>query len=326
MDFAVYLKVLWRHRLLIAAGVLLALSLAFFSYARVGLDGVKPSVTHREDEVWRSASTLFVTQEGFPWGRSILDDVIKVGGKDGLPPAYIPRYGDPGRYSGLAQLYAALARSDDVQRAVLKDAPAGSRYETVVAKSADNSTVLPLIHVTGYAGSPQSAEALAHRAAQTFRTYLARQQIQNGIPPDRRVQLTLLSRASEPELFAGRSLVRPAFVFLLVITVFIALAFVADNAGFTWPRPSEWRRRTFPRTTGVALPARQLAKSVPLPTEPRSSGPRPAEPPTIVEPQRAESSRPAEPRNIAEPHSVEPPAAVEEPPAEEPPARVQRWA
>jgi hypothetical protein len=324
MDLAVYLNVLWRHRLLIAAGLAVAFVLAFLSFARVDLNGVTPEVSHRQQEVWRSASTLFVTQEGFPWGRSILDDVIKVGGKDGLPPAYIPRYGDPGRYSGLAQLYAALARSDEVQRAVLRNSPPGARFTTDVAKSADNSTVLPLIYMTGYGNSPQSAQAIADRAARTFRAYLAKQQTANGIPPSRRVQVTQLSGASEPELFEARSLVRPAFVFLLIVTIFVALAFVAENAGFTRPSPAGRMRRVLDGLGGDGRGAQQLATSMST-GEQTATGPRPAEARSIAGAQRAESPRGAEPRPLREQPQAKPSQADEEPP-EEPPARVQRWA
>jgi hypothetical protein len=312
VDLAVYFRVLRRHRLLVAGGILVALTLSLLSLARLDFDGLKPDLSYRESEVWISSSTLFVTQDGFPWGRSILDDVIKVGGKDGLPPAYIPRYGDPGRYAGLAQLYAALARSDGVRHAVLKNARSGTRYETDVAKSADNSTVLPLIYMNGYGPTAASAEAIANRAATTFQAYLARQQASNDIPPERRVQVVPISQASDAELFAGRSLVRSAFVFLLVLTVFVAVAFVAENAGFKMPRPPEWTGRG-DRSKTPSAPrdgAEQLATSM--------AG--------VDESAATASAAPAEPRKIGEQRRVEPVPADEEPVPEEPPARVQRWA
>ena len=69
-------------------------------------------------ETWLSASTLLVTQAGFPWGRAILDEMCRrrqrAAGKDEI----VPRFGDPGRYSGLAALYAELAKGDAVQAKV----------------------------------------------------------------------------------------------------------------------------------------------------------------------------------------------------------------
>jgi hypothetical protein len=228
MDLAVYLRVMARFWQLLVCGLALAIALAVVSFVRVDFDGVTPQLQYRSHETWVSASTLFVTQEGFPWGRSILDETIRVG-ENGGPPTFAPRYGDPGRYSGLAQLYAALARGDAVHRLVLRGAPPGARYEPDVVKSADNSTVLPLIYMKGYGTSAGAAEAIANRAADAFRAYLTREQAKNRIPKAKRVEVVVTSRASPAEVFAARSMARPVFVFLLVVLVFVALAFVLEN-------------------------------------------------------------------------------------------------
>ena len=255
MDLAIYVRVLSRHLKLVGVGLAVALLLAVLSVARIELDGVKPAVSYRDDEVWISASTLFVTQQGFPWGRAILDET----------------YGDPSRYPGLAQLYSALATSDAVAREVMADAPRGGSYEAEVVRSSD-STVLPLIYMKGYGPSPAAAETIADRSATIFRTYLARLQVANGIPAARRVQVALLSEASEAEIFAGRSMVRPVFVFLLVLTVFVALAFVVDNVrgGALGPDGSPTSFRWLP--VGLrSLPARIRAVSRPVGATTRGS-------------------------------------------------------
>ena len=56
----------------------LATLIAVLSFVRIGLDGGKPTLAYRAARDWLSASTLFVTQEGFPWGRAILDEMIEV--------------------------------------------------------------------------------------------------------------------------------------------------------------------------------------------------------------------------------------------------------
>src|SRR5919106_6562611 len=198
MDLSVYMRVIGRFWQLLLCGLVLALALALLSFVRVDFDGAKPQLLYRSHETFISASTLFVTQEGFPWGRSILDDTIRVGEGDGTA-SYIPRYGDPGRYSGLAQLYAALARGDAVRRLVLRGAPPGTRYEADVVKSADNSTVLPLIYMKGYGTSPGAAQAIANRAADAFRAYLTNEQARNRIPKAKRVEVVVTSRASPAE-------------------------------------------------------------------------------------------------------------------------------
>jgi hypothetical protein len=228
MDVSVYLRVFGRFWQLLAFGLVLATALAFFSYVRIEFDGALPDVKHRSDETWISASTLFVTQEGFPWGRSILDETLRVPGQDGAP-SYVPRYGDPGRYSGLAQLYAVLAKSDAVRRMVMKGAPPGARYQPDVVRSPDNSAVLPLIYMNGYGTTPAIAEQMADRAADAFGTYLRQEQARNRIPEAKRVEVVVTSRASSAELFEARSVVRPIFVFLLAFLAFVALAFVLEN-------------------------------------------------------------------------------------------------
>lgn len=253
MDLSVYFRVIGRFWTLLVCGLLLAFALALMSFVRIEFDGATPKLTHRASETWLSASTLFVTQEGFPWGRSILDDTVRVDGTDG--PTFVPRYGDPGRYSGLAQLYAALARSDAVNRVVMRGAAPGARYEPDVVRSADNSTVLPLIYMKGYGRSPEVAEAMANRAADAFRVYLRREQARNRIPEAKRVEVVVTSRASSAELFVARSMVRPIFVFLLVLLGFVALAFVLENLRPGPFRANEKRLRAADAETPEARPA-----------------------------------------------------------------------
>lgn len=228
MDFAVYLRVLWRFRFLVVAGAAAALALAWLSFVRVDIDGGAPKLQYRDQEVWASSATLFVTQEGFPWGRAILDETVKVEGQAG-EPSYIPRYGDSGRYSGLAQLYVELAKSDEVRRAVLRNSPPGSSYQPDVVKSADGGTVLPLIYMTGFASTPQAARATATVATRAFRRFLAEEQERNLIPEEKRVSVTVTSAPSPASVFEPRSPTRAIFVFLLVFGAVIALAFVLEN-------------------------------------------------------------------------------------------------
>jgi hypothetical protein len=214
---------------LLLVGLVLASSVAVLALGRPTLAGGKPGIEYRESEVYLSASTLLVTQQGFPWGRAILDDMITVDPGDGTEPVLVPRFGDPGRYAGLAQLYAELAKGDAVQREVLKGAPAGARYEADVVKASDATSTMPMIYLKGYGPTPEVAAAIANRASDVFRNYLAAQQRENGIPADKRVEVIVTRKASGAELFAPRSLVRPIFMFVLIVMVFVALAFFLEN-------------------------------------------------------------------------------------------------
>ena len=77
MDIARLLQVVWRFRLLVACGFALATIVALHSYVSISFSG-GPKLKYREDPVYLSASAVLVTQAGFPWGRAILDDEMKV--------------------------------------------------------------------------------------------------------------------------------------------------------------------------------------------------------------------------------------------------------
>src|SRR5688572_23792674 len=208
MDLYAFIRVLWRFRTLLAAGLLLATLLAAFSLGKVTLTGGKPAMEYRDRQVYVSAATLLVTQEGFPWGRAILDDMITIDPGDGAEPISVPRFGDPGRYSGLASLYAELAKGDTVQRAVLKGLPPGSSYEPAVVKDPDSGSTMPMLYLKGYGSSPRLAAAVADRAAETFIRYLRTQQRDSAIAADKRIQLVITQHASPGTLFKPRSYVR----------------------------------------------------------------------------------------------------------------------
>jgi hypothetical protein len=229
VDLAQYLRVLWRFRVVVVVGVILASLLALNSVARIQFDGGSPELIPRQHEVWRSAATVFVTQEGFPWGRTIFDETVEIESAPGDEPVRTSRFADPGRLSGLAVLYAELAKSDAVRRAFLARAPRGATYEPSVVKSTDGGSVLPLIYMTGVGTTPRMAQHAANLSTAAFRRYLGTKQGEARIPDDKRIDLVVTRRASPPELVEPRSMVRPIFLFLLVMMASIAVAFVLEN-------------------------------------------------------------------------------------------------
>lgn len=229
MDLGRFISVVWRFRVLLATGLLFATFVGVAAMARVTLDGIKPDLSYRDQESWLSSSTLFITQSGFPWGRAILDDMVKVDTPPGAEPLTVPKYGDPGRYSGLAALYAELAKSDGVQAAIMKNSRPGEFVEPMVVQSPGSNTALPLMSLKAYGPTPESAVDVAQRASRAFRNFLDREQASNGIPPSKRIKVVVTQRATTPELFEKRSVVRPIFLFLLINMGFLALAFALEN-------------------------------------------------------------------------------------------------
>jgi hypothetical protein len=243
MDLRVHAAVLWRFRLLMGAGVLLALLLAILSIAKIGSSGV----TYRDKEQWLSHETLLVSQTGFPIGQSVLNEVVPLRTSSGSTvtgdqgnPDYIPRYADTGRFSELAVLYARLANSDPVERLLFKAGPIPGAVSISAAGVSDQAAgPLPLIEVSGVATTAKGAKNLTHRAATALKRYIATQQAHNNVPEESRVLLTTVKDASDRNLIEdglqgtmlikGHSKLRPMLVFVAVFGLFAAIAFVLEN-------------------------------------------------------------------------------------------------
>lgn len=251
MDLSLYLRVIWRFRILVAFGVVLATALAAFSFLRIGFADGSFDVSYRQSEQWASFATIFVTQEGFPLGRSIYDESLPVTPSTGAADdegaaGYVPRYVDPTRFSSYAQLYARLAGSDLLERQMEREAPLrGSVSATAGTDPRNPGIILPLVELQAVAADPAGAQETAGRAMRALLAYVEREQRANQIDPSKRVILRVLNEASPPTLVAGRSLTRPAFFFLAVMIGVLALAFVLENL-----RP---RVRAVPPAEDVAL-------------------------------------------------------------------------
>jgi hypothetical protein len=227
MDLARFLQVIWRFKTLLVVGLVLASLVALMSFVRIGSNGVD----YREQETWLTASTLLVTQDGFPWGRAILDDMIEAdsGDAETAEPVLVPKFGDAGRYSGLAAIYAELIKGDAVQEDAMKGAQPGEYYESMLVQQPGSSAALPMIYVKGYGPTPESATDMARRASKAFIAYLMDEQERSGIPAGKRVKVTITQDATAPQIYEARSFVRPLMLFLLISMVFLALAFALEN-------------------------------------------------------------------------------------------------
>jgi hypothetical protein len=225
MDLGVYLRVLWRFRALVAAGILVSAGLAFLSHVRVDLDGGVPQVSYRTPLVWASTSTVLITERGFPWGASSLQDFEAL--QRGAQPKG-PQYTDPGRFTQLALLYARLAKSDGVRAIVdRKGRPKGASYS--VSPVIQDGITLPMLSISAWSTSPKDARELARVATEAFRSYIATEQNASAIPPERRVKLEVVRSANVARVISGRSIVRPMFVLIIALAATFALAFALEN-------------------------------------------------------------------------------------------------
>jgi hypothetical protein len=234
VDLSLYGRVLWRFRLLVVFGALLAAGLATLSFLRVDLDGGSLKVDYRQSETWASYATVFVTQEGFPLGRSVYDESLPVtpttGGEDAEPESYVPRYMDPSRFSSYAQLYARLAGSELLRRQMEREKPlAGSVSATAGTDPRNPGIVLPLVEIQAVADGGVAARETARRATRALLRYVEREQNANEIEPSKRVILRVLNEASSPVLVEPRSRTKPVFIFLAVMLAVAAIAFLLEN-------------------------------------------------------------------------------------------------
>jgi hypothetical protein len=215
MDLSLHLRVLWRFKIALAVGLFVAVFLAL-------LAGTKASA-----KTWKSEATLFVTQPGFPWGRTVIKylpgDIST--GKPSIPTA------DPQRLASLTALYAQLATSEPVAP-WLKGIERRHEQLTVTAVPApqySTPTLLPLLQIAATAPSQARAISLANRASDSFRTWLARQQATADIPDAERVVVEPISRADTAKRVGGAGKTLPVIVFLAVLAATVGLIFVLEN-------------------------------------------------------------------------------------------------
>jgi uncharacterized protein involved in exopolysaccharide biosynthesis len=209
MDVALYLRVLWRFKLIVVAGFVLALGLSFLSLYKVGGN---PMLQPRKKAQYVSYSTLFVTQPGFPWGS--------------LHP---PASADPTRFTSLAILYSQLATTDPVQRIMLKSGPINGKVEVAPLLDPSNQEALPLISIAGFADSAKGAEGLAGRETSALLKYIQEQQKSSSISDSNRVLVTQVKEPTDAKVFQKAKKTLAIVVFLGLMMATCGLAFLLEN-------------------------------------------------------------------------------------------------
>lgn len=215
-------RVLIRFKLFIAAGVVVAAALTFFSMYSFGPGGLR----HRQQEQWASYTTLFVTQSGFPWG-SLGPSQYATEQQKAAAGA---KFADPNRLASLAVLYAQLANSDAVRQRVLQGGPIDGQIETAPVLAVPGTTdTLPFVSIAGISDTPAHAAALAQRETSALLGYLHDQQQANAIPVSQRVMLQQVNKPGNTKLLKGRKKSTPIVVFLATVLLVIGLAHVLDR-------------------------------------------------------------------------------------------------
>jgi hypothetical protein len=216
------------HRWIAIIGTLAAVALALVAFAKPDPERFPP-LERRDAPDYESSVRLFITQKGFPWGRSALRYTTE---KEGVPPVV---QGDPDRFATLAVLYSQIANSDQILGKVglegknLIDLPEASVVTKVVNASQFSETPLPLIDIVGTHTTPGGAQSLARQTASGLRRFIAANQRDSRIPQDERVVLQVIDPAEEGRAVGGGSVTLPVLVFLTVAMLTLAVIFIRHN-------------------------------------------------------------------------------------------------
>lgn len=217
MDLTLFFRVMWRYRLLVVSGLLLAVLAAFFAMVKVSPGG-DPALALRGQKEYASYTTLFVTQKGFPWGR--------LAEGDGQAAA-----NNASRLASLASLYSQLAVSDPVDEMNKTALPSGEwKIESAPVLDANGTNAqLPLVRIAALAPTAELAQQTAATAAASLQSYVGTRQRTNDIPESERVVLQLIKGPEKAVLVHGRSFTQPIIVFALLAMITLALPFIIDN-------------------------------------------------------------------------------------------------
>jgi len=211
MDIELFGRVIWRHKVVVLIGLVLAVGLAFLSYVRVDRHGI----TYRDAETWVSYETVSVTQAGFTEGR------LNATGAE------------PSRLTLLAVLYSKYVDADGVRNRIWPNGSHGESIEAAPVQTAQggSSSLLPLISIAAFSHDAAKAQHLATRTTEALMGYIARRQDDASVPTAQRVELQPVKRAlsNKPVLWQGRSKALPIVIFLTALIAAIALAFILEN-------------------------------------------------------------------------------------------------
>jgi hypothetical protein len=246
MDLERYVRVAWRFKYLVAAGFLLAGVMAVLAVARPSYEH-GPKLTYRDPPTYKSSATLLITQQGFPWGRSV-SAYLPGDQKTGQPS--VPA-NDPVRLATLTGLYAQLATSDQVNERL---SPQERRDGTITvsavpAPAYTQSGVLPLLKLEATAPTRPEAVTLATRATAAFQDWLREEQDRGSVAEGERVVVDVVSKASTPSIATSPKKTTGVVVFLAIMAAVLGVAMVLENL-----RPRKTAESETAPSAGVEAP------------------------------------------------------------------------
>lgn len=229
MDLRLYLRVIWRFRVIVGLGLILACALAFFSYAKLSFKGGSPKVAYRQSQTYQATSLVFLTQKGFPYGYTILPYTTSGPQAKGVAPNYVPKYASPGTFTQLAFYYTPFVQSDGFRTLLRERTHVPGIVQAHTSIDPTLRQAMPYINIVGYSSSSAGAVALANAGSEAFAQYIVGQQNANKVPAKQRVVAQIVSKAQTAVVSTGRKKTTPIVVFLTVLLAAIGLSFVLEN-------------------------------------------------------------------------------------------------
>jgi hypothetical protein len=227
MDLGHLGRVLWRFKFLVAGGLVLGVALAVLSVARPTLGGGRPGLQYRSASSYLSNATVFITQTGFPWGRTTTPYIP---GNNRTNQPSVPT-SDAQRLSSLTSIYAQLAVSDPVHQLLPpSDQQAGQLFVAALpAPPNAQPPILPLLRFSAIAHTPATAVKLVDEATLAFQRWLSDQQRSAAIPASQRVVAQIIAGGSPAKDVSHHSKALPIMVFLAIFAAAVGLALTLEN-------------------------------------------------------------------------------------------------
>jgi hypothetical protein len=228
MDLRLFGRVLWRFRVLVLLGFILAVALAALTVVKLGAHGL----TYRDSRLWSADMQLEVTQSGCPICRLYATRSGTTPGEPGIPIEPKAPIVDPTRFATLALYYANALTTDNVRQLARRGDGVTGKLIATARRDDQSGTLLPYIDVTSISTSAQDAMKYAERSADALNAYIRDQQRANHVPVSDRaiVETVVHPRAANVNVYRSRPKTMPLVVFFAVMFATIGLAFVLENA------------------------------------------------------------------------------------------------
>lgn len=241
MELARTLKTLWIRRRLVALGALIAAIAALLSVYTVGL--FPPSLSSRTN-VFATASTQLLVDTPDSAFADLANDLTPLETRASVFARFLA---SPAALELIAREAKVPLDSIEAQGpydmnlpTIQQEPTAGQRSSQIIGEGAlyrlrfENNPVLPIVSAFAQAPTEAEALALADAAPRALRTYINRIQAEQDTPPDRRVVIRKLGKATGGVVNEGVNLQIALLVFAVVFGGWCMLLIPAHTIARGW--------------------------------------------------------------------------------------------